>query len=526
MREARSLPAREPVRPQALQPRRLAGLLLAAVLLGGAASCRRSQSAPPAAPSAAETPAATSTDQTRLRAELESQLRGEMEARLAKETAAIRKQLQEEARRATAADQGQPITLPPRPNGPVTDLRKLRSGITLRTEIDISPGSLASKEREDPTNYTATYRLSLKLPRAARTMEELGGSCPNLPATLPGLAPLLAKARVSPWFERIHNNKVTRIRSDAHFLHELLSKHNVYDCETILEINAAGGRRVMLLQAEMDVVSDGSDGDRLASMPDAIVNSTHYQPFTSYGWKKQGNTPNPMIAGWERRIANARAELARSSTKPDRKVWLRNRIAYLQRGIADLKARSFLIAEYDPFIVIPVNLLTSSDPFAPKVGDYAVVIHGNKVFPSIVGDGGPTFKVGEASLRMAREINPRSSPYSRPVSDLVVTYLVFPGSRDAEKRPPDYARWRQRCHELLASVGGLGNGVQLHEWRNLLPAPAIATNPLGGELPPGVSSTSIPGALPTGVTSQPSSGAIVPGQSPSTPAPEAPDRER
>ena len=53
---------------------------------------------------------------------------------------------------------------------------------------------------------------------------------------------------------------------------------------------AGSGRGVFLLQAEMDVVSDGSDGDRLPVMPEEIVTSTNYQPFTSYGWRKTGST--------------------------------------------------------------------------------------------------------------------------------------------------------------------------------------------------------------------------------------------
>jgi hypothetical protein len=219
------------------------------------------------------------------------------------------------------------------------------------------------------------------------------------------------------------------------------------------------------------VREDGSDGDRLAEMPENIVNSTHYQPFTSYGWPKQTNTPNPMVAGWEKRLAKGEAEFADPATTADRKAWLKDRLAYLKRGIADLKGRSFLIAEYDPFIVIPVDILVSSDPFAPNVGDYAVVAFGTKLYPAIVGDGGPTFKVGEASLRMARELNPKASPYSRPVSDLKVTYVVFPGSRETKKGPPDYEKWRQRCHELLGEIGGIGEGFALHQWQDLLPKP-------------------------------------------------------
>ena len=107
-----------------------------------------------------------------------------------------------------------------------------------------------------------------------------------------------------------------------------------------------------------------------------------------------------------------------------------------------------------------------------------MVVHGGKVYPSIVGDGGPTFKVGEASLRMAREINSKASPYSRPVSDLKVSYLVFPGSREPEKGPPDYVKWRERCEELLDGIGGLGEGYALHEWEDLLaPPPAETPSP-------------------------------------------------
>lgn len=145
------------------------------------------------------------------------------------------------------------------------------------------------------------------------------------------------------------------------------------------------------MQAEMDVVSDGSDGDRLATMPDEIVNSTHYQPFTSYGWPKKTKTPNPMIAGWEKRIEAGTKEMKEPGTTADRKKWLTDKTAMLKRGVQDLKARSYLIAEYDPFIVIPVNLLTaSSDPFAPNVGDYAVVIYGRKfTHASLVMAGRP-----------------------------------------------------------------------------------------------------------------------------------------
>ena len=249
-----------------------------------------------------------------------------------------------------------------------------------------------------------------------------------------------------------------------------MTRHNFFDCETMLNLkHPTTGRRALLVQAEMDVVSDGSDGDRLPVMPDKIVNSSYYQPMTSYGWRKTGKTPNPLIAGWKKRIKNAEAEISRAGTKADRKSWLRARITRIKREIQDMEARSYLIADYDPFIVMPINMLTTrGDKYAARVGDYAVVIHGGEIYPTIVGDAGPSFKVGEASLRMCKQINSRASSYSRPVSDLTVTYIVFPGSAD-KFQAPDYTKWHTKCSSLLTEVGGLGPSATLHSWPNTLP---------------------------------------------------------
>jgi len=399
----------------------------------------------------------------RLRAEMEEELEMQLEALRAQQTSKP-----DEGDKPDEAPQPEPVL----PLGKVEDVRLLRSGIPFKTEITFEKGGIASAERVDKDSYTATYELNLKLPAPAVSISDLEKSNPELSKILPALPGLLEKGKVSPWFNTLYEGKASRVRRDANSLNELLTKHNIYDCETILNLQAEGGRKIFLMQAEMDVVSDGSDGDRLGTMPDSIVTSSYYQPFTSYGWPKQTKTPNPMVAGWEKRIEAGNKELNDPTTSAERKQWLRDRIAMLKRGIQDLKARSYLIAEYDPFIVIPVNLLTArGDLFAPKIGDYAVVIYGKKVYPCIVGDGGPTFKVGEASLRMAKELNPKATPNNRPVSDLKVSYIVFPGSREEKNTPPDYDKWRQKCHELLADIGGLGNGYELHQWSDLLPKP-------------------------------------------------------
>ncbi|MGB0991730.1 MAG: glycoside hydrolase family 75 protein [Akkermansiaceae bacterium] len=378
-----------------------------------------------------------------------------------------------------------PAPTPPAPPAPIAprdhtaksggNVRTMSKGFTLNTKVTLEKGDSASAERKRNTSYTANYELKIKLPQAAKTLSELEANTSKLGTFLPGLTEMLPTASVSPFYFQLYENKTKRIKKNATLLNELMTKHNFYDCETILNLkHPTSNRRVLLVQAEMDVVSDGSDGDRLPTMPDKIVNSSYYQPMTSYGWKKTGTTPNPLIAGWKNRIAKAKAEIAQSGTKPDRKAWLRARIKKIEREIQDMEARSYLIADYDPFIVMPINMITSrGDKHAARVGDYCIVVYAGKLYPAIVGDAGPSFKVGEASLRMAKQLNPRASSYSRPVSDLTVTYLVFPGSAD-KFQAPDYNEWHKRCSALLAEIGGLGENITLHSWKNTLPEPQSA----------------------------------------------------
>jgi hypothetical protein len=80
----------------------------------------------------------------------------------------------------------------------------------------------------------------------------------------------------------------------------------------------------------------------------------------------------------------------------------------LRDEIAAMKKYSYLIGTYDPFIVVPGSFTKGND--AARVGDYAVVIAGSTIYPAIVGDVGPNDRVGEASLRIAKEVNALSNP--------------------------------------------------------------------------------------------------------------------
>ncbi len=373
------------------------------------------------------------------------------------------------------------IELPPFPpalpekvaSGTFGHLNSLVNGVNLKSTVDFKPGTTASQDRDAAQSYVVRVGLELFQPHAADGKELLHAN-PQLPQVLANYDELMSVAQVSPWFHALYRHKQNRIRKNASQVEKLLDRHNFYDTDTLLEIaSPTTGRKMLWLQADMDVVSDGSDGDRLPTMPEKIRQSDFYQPSTSYRWRKRGTTPNPLLPGWQERLRKLQKDKAGTEA-----------IEHARRTIADLKTYSFLLAEYDPFVVAP--LVFKEGPgrgFAPSPGDYCVVIVGDRVFPAIVGDYGPNFKAGEASLRLCKLVNPKAQVYARPVSNLGVSYLYFPGSRETENGPIDYARLHSRCQELLAEFGGLGEGAKFQQVEDLLAPSADATERQGNEPP-------------------------------------------
>ena len=347
------------------------------------------------------------------------------------------------------------------------DTAKLWSGIDVNSEMAVKEGGPASEEREKADAYTFEFKINLTVPKPNATPGEIAGVNPELPKVLPALAAMLESGKVSGFYHKLYEIKAKRVQQLITRLNAVPSRHNFYDCETVMELShPETGRKVFFLQGDMDVVSDGSDGDRMPEYDEYIASSSNYRPFTSYGWKKRTGQPNPLLERWKTRLAEAEKLLADGKVSRSRTTAHKEMIATLKREIADMKARSFLIARADPFIVVPVWMqhYANQNDYSPKVGDYAAVVHGGRIFPAIVGDTGPQWKVGEASLRLAKEINPKSSPYSRPESDLHVSYLIFPGTRDEVKSPPDLEKWHKRVGGLLGEIGGLGEGYKLHAW--------------------------------------------------------------
>ena len=408
-------------------------------------------------------------------------------------------------------------TRPPLITGKL-DTAKLFNGITLHSTVETIPGSDATTERAEADSYVLDLKLQARVPSPNKTIEELAKVNPQLPTVLPGLATMLSAEPVSPLYAQLYDTKVRMLRDNLARLDSLLSRHNFFDCQTVLQLqHPQTHRKALLLQADMDVDADGSDSDR---MPTSTGTPANFKPSTSYRWPKKTSEPNPYLAATEDRLKHAEAEFALSATSPARKRDLRNVIAELRAEIGTLQKYSFLIGATDPFLVVPGTFLHASDPV--KLGDYALVIFGNAIYPALVGDVGPNDKAGEASLRIAKEINTLSTPYNRPVSDLKVTYLIFPGTAEKPFGPPDLEKLQARCEALVKEIGGAS--VPLHHWENIIP-PSPTPSPVSSPTVSGTSASPSPGVSPTGsVSPSPTFAFPVPspagaGTSDSTPTP-------
>ncbi len=97
------------------------------------------------------------------------------------------------------------------------------------------------------------------------------------------------------------------------------------------------------------------------------------------------------------------------------------------------------------------------------MGDYAAVIYGNKIYPVILGDAGPRDKVGEASLRLARKLNPKADGKTRAISDVTVTYLFFPKTRSSFGEP-NLKLWREKVMGYLDQIGGVSDPSVVYDW--------------------------------------------------------------
>ncbi|MDG1853300.1 MAG: glycoside hydrolase family 75 protein [Verrucomicrobiales bacterium] len=348
------------------------------------------------------------------------------------------------------------------------DTARLWNGIDSNSLMNVTQGAFASQERTDRKSYTFEFNVNLRVPLPVKDAQGILSINQNLSEIVPEFDDMIKTGKVSGFYYKLYDLKAKRLQQFLTRLNAVPDRHNFYDCETILElVHPKTKRKVLFIQSDMDVVSDGSDGDRMPEYDQYIAESTNYQPFTSYGWKKQTDQPNPLLKRWEKKLSDESNRLAQGELSSSKVKISKQKIETLNREIADMKARSFLIARADPFIVIPswMRLYASQNKFAPSVGDYVAIIFEGRILPAIIGDTGPTWKLGEASLRVAKELNSNATSYKRPVSDLKVSYLIFPQSADSASAP-DMDKWFDKVQSLLGEVGDLGEGVKLFRWPN------------------------------------------------------------
>jgi hypothetical protein len=369
---------------------------------------------------------------------------------------------------------------------------KLFNGLEIRSKVVTTEGDPAVLERRIPDAYTLELNVDVRVPQAAQTLDQLGAADPMIGSVLIGLKDELPTAKISNFYHGLYQLKVDSLNRNLTRLEQIVSRHNFFDCNTILEIqDRKTNRKALLIQSDMDVNSDGSDADRSSDVDGAAAN---FQPYTSYRWPKRSNKASQFIPEREERLKQLQSEYDAKTTAPERKRALQDQIDELQRELNDLKKYSFLISKADPYIVLPGFMLRQpTHPFEPKLGDLAVVIFQGKLYPALVGDTGPSYKIGEASLRICKQLDPRSNAYNRPSSDLNITYIVFPGSAEDPPGPPDLQKLHDRCSALLNEIGGFSG--DLFVWQDILakPSPTPSTS-ASGTPTPATSGTPVPSA--------------------------------
>src|SRR5438046_8939632 len=139
---------------------------------------------------------------------------------------------------------------------------------------------------------------------------------------------------VSPLYAQLYDSKVRMLRENLARLDLLPSRHNFFDCQTVLQIqHPQTHRKALLFQADMDVDADGSDSDRMPAGTGAPAN---FKPSTSYRWPQKTSAPNPYLAATEEKLKRAEDEYRLATTAPTRKRDLRHTIAALPAEVGTL----------------------------------------------------------------------------------------------------------------------------------------------------------------------------------------------
>ncbi len=320
--------------------------------------------------------------------------------------------------------------------------------------------------------------ITIKRPEAVSDFKGLRELNPKLPVALADIGSLVEKGTVSKRFDLLFDEKAKHIQRQKTL--SALSNYNYYDCATIMDlVHPETGRKALLIQAGMDVVTDGSDPDRAGGLEDyhAALTSDWFQPYTGYVWGR-ATKKNPFAGYYDERISELvelKAEVEKRNLELPIRAWRKvmevyqEEIEYLERvkknnswGLGH-NPRS-VVAALDPIIVLPRNWFGKNAAIGH--GDYALVVYGDRVIPTMVAEAGPTYKIGEASLKLAWKINKEASGKKRAADAFSVSYVVFPGTRKATRGEPDLSEINRKVRSLVEEIGGLGDGAKFEAWED------------------------------------------------------------
>src|SRR5258708_1961277 len=197
------------------------------------------------------------------------------------------------------------------------EVAKLFNGFEIHAKVDTDTVPPAWLERKAPESYVLDLDVRVRVPQAAQTIEQIAQADGQLPTLLPGLVPLLGASKVSSFYHGLYQLKVDSLSRTLNRLDQLLSRHNFFDCNTILElIDPKTSRKALFIQSDMDVNADGSDADRTN---DVDGSSANFQPYTSYRWPKRTDKPSQFIPEREQRLKQVQAEYDQKTSDPERK---------------------------------------------------------------------------------------------------------------------------------------------------------------------------------------------------------------
>jgi hypothetical protein len=82
---------------------------------------------------------------------------------------------------------------------------------------------------------------------------------------------------------------------------------------------------------------------------------------------KLTDRPNPVLSLYENKLEGLKQEFSLKGLRPERNRELKRSLDEIHRVISELKSKSFLISDADPFIVVPSFMVgDNTEAFSPR----------------------------------------------------------------------------------------------------------------------------------------------------------------